>query len=53
MLVKQIKHLLSYWHIRARVTRFVQDEHRLGEKPIKSGVYYSLSINSKDAIRFQ
>ncbi|HEX8921526.1 MAG TPA: DUF444 family protein, partial [Pyrinomonadaceae bacterium] len=52
MLVKQVKHLLSYWGIRARVTHFVQDEHRLGDKPLKSGVYYSLSINAKDAIRF-
>ncbi|MBC7932410.1 MAG: DUF444 family protein [Rubrivivax sp.] len=53
MLVKQVKHLLSFWGIRARVTHFVQDGHRLGDKPIKSGVYYALSINAKDAIKFQ
>lgn len=52
-LIKQVKHLLSYWGIRARVTKFVQDSHRFGDKPIKSGEYYALSINSKDAIRFQ
>jgi hypothetical protein len=52
MLVKQVKHLLSFWGIRARVTHLVQDGHRLGDKPIKPGVYYVLSINAKDAIRF-
>jgi uncharacterized sporulation protein YeaH/YhbH (DUF444 family) len=52
VLIKQIKHLLSYWGIRARVTQLVQNEHRLGEKPIKSGIYYVLSINAKDTIRF-
>ncbi len=53
MLVKQVKQLLSFWGIRARVTKFRQDSHRLGGKEIKSGDYYALSINSKDAIRFQ
>ncbi len=53
MLVKQVKHLLSYWGMRARVTHFVQNEHRLGDKPIKSGTYYALSINAKDAIIFR
>jgi uncharacterized sporulation protein YeaH/YhbH (DUF444 family)/DNA-binding transcriptional regulator WhiA len=52
-LVKQAKQLLSYWGIRARVTHFVQSAHRLGDKPIKSGLYYTLSINAKDAIRFR
>lgn len=53
LLIKQIKHLLSYWGIRARVAHFTQRAHRLSSKPIKEGIYYSLSINSKDAIRFQ
>ena len=53
VLTKQIKHLLSYWGIRARITRIVQSSHRLGDKPIKAGLYYALSINAKDAIRFQ
>jgi|GEM_PF-162686 len=52
-LTKQIKHLLSYWGIRARVTQFTMDSHRMGEKEIKAGNYYSLSVNAKDAIRFQ
>ncbi|MFN2454780.1 MAG: DUF444 family protein [Pyrinomonadaceae bacterium] len=52
-LIKQVKHLLSYWGIRARVTHFLQNEHRLGDKPIKSGLYYTLSINAKDAVRFR
>lgn len=52
-LIKQVKHLLSYWGIRARAKSFLQEGHRLGDKPIKSGTYYSLSINAKDAITFQ
>jgi uncharacterized sporulation protein YeaH/YhbH (DUF444 family) len=53
VLVKQIKHLLSFWGIRARVTHFVQDSHRLGDKAIKSGLYHALSINAKDTILFK
>jgi uncharacterized sporulation protein YeaH/YhbH (DUF444 family)/DNA-binding transcriptional regulator WhiA len=53
LLVKQVKHLLSYWGIRARITRIMQSGHRLGDKPIKEGIYYALSIHAKDAIRFQ
>ncbi len=52
-LVRQVKHLLSYWGIRARITRFMQDEHRLGDKPIKAGVHHKLSVNAKDVIRFR
>jgi uncharacterized sporulation protein YeaH/YhbH (DUF444 family) len=52
-LVKQVKHLLSYWGIRARVTNFVQRGHRLGDKPIKTSVYYALSVHAKDAILFR
>ena len=53
LLVKQVKHLLSFWGIRARVTHIVQNNHRLGDKPIKAGIYYALSIHAKDTIRFQ
>lgn len=53
LLVKQIKHLLSFWGIRARINKKIQNSHRLGDKPIKTGVYFVLSINAKDAIRFQ
>ena len=52
-LVKQLKHLLSYWGIRARLTSFMQDDKRMNGKPIKAGTYYALSINAKDAVRFQ
>jgi uncharacterized sporulation protein YeaH/YhbH (DUF444 family) len=52
-LIKQVKHLLSYWGIRARVIQFAQDSKRLNGRPIKAGIHYSLSINSKDAVRFQ
>ncbi|MBI3650009.1 MAG: DUF444 family protein [Acidobacteria bacterium] len=53
MLVKQVKHLLSYWGMRARITQIVQKQHRLGEKPLKAGTYYALSLHAKDAIRFK
>ena len=53
LLVKQVKHLLSYWGIRARITRIRQKGHRLGDKPIKEGLYYALSIHAKDTILFQ
>jgi hypothetical protein len=52
-LIKQVKHLLSYWGIRARAKSFRQLSNRIGGKPVKEGTYYSLSVNSKDAIRFQ
>lgn len=52
-LIRQIKHLLSYWGIRARAKSFTQDSKRMNGHPIKEGTYYSLTINSKDAIRFQ
>jgi uncharacterized sporulation protein YeaH/YhbH (DUF444 family)/intein/homing endonuclease len=48
-LITQVKHLLSYWGIRARVNAFEQGESRMGEgKVIRAGVYYRLSINAKD-----
>jgi uncharacterized sporulation protein YeaH/YhbH (DUF444 family) len=52
-LVKQVKHLLSYWGIRARVRKFVPDAKRMSGREIKSGFYLSLSIDAKDTIRFQ
>lgn len=52
-LVKQVKQLLSYWGIRARISRKFQEEYRMGDRPIKTGEYHLLSINSKDAILFQ
>jgi uncharacterized sporulation protein YeaH/YhbH (DUF444 family) len=53
LLVKQIKHLLSYWGIRARITRKMQGTSRFGDgKEIKAGPYYLLSVNSKDSILF-
>jgi uncharacterized sporulation protein YeaH/YhbH (DUF444 family) len=52
-LIRQIKHLLSYWGIRGRVKSFTQDSKRMNGHLIKAGTYYSLTINSKDAIRFQ
>jgi uncharacterized sporulation protein YeaH/YhbH (DUF444 family) len=52
-LVRQMKHLLSCWGIRARVKSFTQDSKRMNGHVIKEGTYYSLTVNSKDAIRFQ
>jgi uncharacterized sporulation protein YeaH/YhbH (DUF444 family)/DNA-binding transcriptional regulator WhiA len=52
-LVRQIKHLLSFWGIRARTTSFTQDSKRMNGHTIKEGTYYSLTVNAKDAIRFQ
>src|SRR6266542_2533579 len=52
-LIRQIKHLLSYWGIRARAKSFTQDSKRMNGHLIKEGTYYSLTINSKDAIRFR
>ena len=52
-LVTQIKHLLSYWGIRARVHEYEQSESRLGEDHIiRAGTYYKLSINAKDVLLF-
>ena len=52
-LVKQVKQLLSYWGIRARIKGFWQSSDRMKKEFIKEGIYYLLSINSKDAITFQ
>lgn len=52
-LVTQVKHLLSFWGIRARLNEFEQSESRMGEgKVIRAGIYYRLSINAKDAMLF-
>ena len=54
LLAKQVKHLLSYWGIRARLTCKKQEASRFSDgKIIKEGVYYLLSINSKDTIIFR
>ncbi len=52
-LVTQVKHLLSYWGIRARIHEFEQEEHRMGEdRTIRAGTYYKLSVNAKDVLLF-
>ncbi|HZU68026.1 MAG TPA: DUF444 family protein [Ktedonobacteraceae bacterium] len=52
-LIMQVKHLLSYWGIRARVHDFEQHENRLGDdQTIRAGTYYKLSINAKDVLLF-
>src|SRR5260221_11985774 len=52
-LVTQIKHLLSYWGIRARVHDYEQGESRMGdERSISAGTAYKLSINAKDVLLF-
>jgi uncharacterized sporulation protein YeaH/YhbH (DUF444 family)/DNA-binding transcriptional regulator WhiA len=52
-LIMQVKHLLSYWGIRARVHDFVQNERRMGkDHSIRAGTYYKLSINAKDVLLF-
>ncbi|TMC19965.1 MAG: DUF444 family protein [Chloroflexi bacterium] len=52
-LITQVKHLLSYWGIRARIHDFEQDERRMGdEHTIRAGIYYKLSINAKDVLLF-
>jgi uncharacterized sporulation protein YeaH/YhbH (DUF444 family) len=53
LLVKQIKHLLSYWGIRARITERMQAPTRMGNHVIKETRVYILAINAKDAIVFQ
>jgi hypothetical protein len=52
LLIKQVKHLLSYWGIRARVHEYEQSESRMGEHTIRAGTHYKLSINAKDALLF-
>jgi len=52
-LITQVKHLLSYWGIRARIHDFEADESRMGEgRVIRAGTYYKLSINAKDVLLF-
>src|SRR5579884_2108742 len=52
-LITQVKHLLSYWGIRARVHDFEQGERRMGEeRTIRAGTYYKLSVNAKDVLLF-
>jgi len=52
-LCKQVKNLLSYWGIRARITEYEQAESRMGEgRTIRTGTYYKLSINAKDVLIF-
>lgn len=52
-LITQVKHLLSYWGIRARLHSYEQKESRMGDgKMIKAGTYYKLSINAKDVLLF-
>jgi uncharacterized sporulation protein YeaH/YhbH (DUF444 family) len=52
-LVTQIKHLLSYWGIRARIHAYEQAESRMGDgKTIRAGTYYELSVNAKDVLLF-
>ncbi len=52
-LITQVKHLLSYWGIRARVHDFEQGERRMGEERIiRAGTYYKLSVNAKDVLLF-
>ena len=52
-LIKQVKHLLSYWGIRARIHEYEQKANRLGEgRVIRAGTYYKLSINAKDVLLF-
>ncbi|HET9920122.1 MAG TPA: DUF444 family protein, partial [Ktedonobacteraceae bacterium] len=52
-LITQVKHLLSYWGIRARVHDYEQGESRMGEgHTIRAGTYYKLSVNAKDVLLF-
>ncbi|MBO0793975.1 MAG: DUF444 family protein, partial [Ktedonobacteraceae bacterium] len=52
-LATQVKHLLSYWGIRARLHRYEQKESRMGDdRTIKAGLYYKLSVNAKDVLLF-
>lgn len=51
-LCKQVKLMLSYWGIRARITQYDQEERLINDNVVKAGTYYRLSINSKDAVIF-
>jgi uncharacterized sporulation protein YeaH/YhbH (DUF444 family) len=52
-LITQVKHLLSYWGIRARIHEYEQAESRMGEEhTIRAGTYYKLSVNAKDVLLF-
>ncbi len=53
MLVKQIKLLLSYWGIRARIIEEYQKDRSINGHVLPNNKYYLLSINSKDCILFQ
>ncbi|GER88547.1 hypothetical protein KDW_27090 [Dictyobacter vulcani] len=52
-LVTQVKHLLSYWGIRARIHEYEQNEQRMWEgRSIRAGIHYKLCINAKDVLLF-
>ena len=51
-LAKQIKLMLSYWGMRARITPYRQENHRIAGTSIKEGEYYRLVLNAKDALLF-
>lgn len=51
-MVKQVKLLLSYFGIRARISQYDQEEREINGNKIKAGTFYRLVINSKDAILF-
>lgn len=52
-LAKQVKHLLSYWGIRARIHEYEQSESRFGDgHSIRAGTHYKLSITAKDVLLF-
>ena len=52
VLAKQIKLMLSYWGIRARMTSYWQKSDRLVGTKIKEGEYYRLILNAKQAVVF-
>ena len=52
-LAKQFKLLLSGWRMRARLQKYRQPPRMIKENRVKEGVFYRLSLNSKDAILFQ
>ncbi|HEX9414748.1 MAG TPA: DUF444 family protein [Ktedonobacterales bacterium] len=52
-LITQVKHLLSYWGIRARIHEYEQSASRMGEEyTLRTGAYYKLSVNAKDVVLF-
>ncbi len=52
-LITQVKHLLSYWGIRARMSSHDHDGERFGDgKPIMPITMYRLNINAKDVLLF-